>query len=95
MKILICSALLLSATAVATPRPMMMLDDSTLSNTRVDYLTGLEQQRTNEETGKEESETGAAPKPDVRSELPVVTPASIPTSIPLPSKGVSVQITPR
>jgi len=95
MKILICSTLLLSAAALATPRPMMMLDDSSLSNTRVDYLTGLEQQRSNEETGKDEAETGAAQKPDVRSELPVVTPASIPTSIPLPSKGVSVQITPR
>jgi len=88
-------ALMAVSAAQATPKPMMMLDDATLGDARVDYLTGLEQQRSSKETGEDDKVVTDNADKDMRRELPVVTPAAIPASIPLPSKGISVQVTPR
>ncbi|GAA6144886.1 hypothetical protein NBRC116585_10030 [Thalassolituus maritimus] len=95
MKYVASLLLFVPVVALATPRPMMMLDDSSLSDTRVDYLTGLEKQRSGEASGDDEAAVTPKQEPDARGELPVLTPASVPTAIPLPSKGISVQITPR
>jgi len=84
----------LSFNSAATPRPMMMLDDTALKDTRVDYVTGLEKSRvaTSEQEGRVNNEQHPE-VPDQTTDKASMAPAA-PVPVFIPAGNVKVDIRP-
>ncbi|MEK9711347.1 MAG: hypothetical protein VW258_02165 [Thalassolituus sp.] len=91
----IAFSLTLSMNTSATPRPMMMMDDSALKDTRVDYVTGLEKSRVaaSEDEGRVSNEQHPE-VPDQTGDKASMTPA-VPVPVLVPAANVKVDIRPR
>jgi len=85
----------LSFNSSATPRPMMMMDDTALKDTRVDYVTGLEKSRvaSNEQEGRVNSEQHPE-VPDPTTDKASMAPAA-PATVFIPASNGKVDIRPR